>query len=303
MIRPLTIATCLLACGSGLYLYQSKHEVQLLDRTIERNVHGTAALREQSRLLAAEWTMLNDPERLRQFSDTYLNLKTITPSQFTSLTDLDNRLPAPRTDSPAPGPHEQELVPITSETAPSGPSDAAPVVASHESLPVPPIPATPPGPVIASTARPNESKAPDRGPVFRPVVAENQVRPVAVASVRPPEQRQAPEQRQPAEQRQSAEQRQVDPRSTPRSADAHGEIRTTVAPPMVVPAAPRPMLASAPVSSPVSALPAPVPVAAPPRPAVVAAAAPYNGSLLGMARSSMSPAPRPMPVNTTYNSN
>ena len=41
MIRPLTIATFLLACGSGLYLYQSKHEVQLLDRTIERTVHET----------------------------------------------------------------------------------------------------------------------------------------------------------------------------------------------------------------------------------------------------------------------
>ena len=101
MIRPLTIATFLLACGSGLYLYQSKHEVQLLDRTIEKTVHETGALREQSRLLAAEWTMLNDPERLRQFSDTYLSLKTITPSQFTSLADLDNRLPAPRVEAPA----------------------------------------------------------------------------------------------------------------------------------------------------------------------------------------------------------
>src|ERR1700733_7265214 len=102
MIRPLTIATCLLACGSGLYLYQSKHEVQLLDRTIERTVHDTNALREQSRLLAAEWTMLNDPERLGQFSDTYLTLKTISPTQFTSLADLDSRLPAIRKEVPPP---------------------------------------------------------------------------------------------------------------------------------------------------------------------------------------------------------
>ena len=96
MIRPLTVATFLLACGSGLYLYQSKHEVQLLDRTIEKTVHDTGALREQSRLLSAEWTMLNDPDRLRQFSDTYLNLRTINPAQFTSLADLDNKLPAQR---------------------------------------------------------------------------------------------------------------------------------------------------------------------------------------------------------------
>ena len=106
MIRPLTVATFLLACGSGLYLYQSKHEVQLLDRTIEKTVHETGALREQSRLLSAEWTMLNDPERLRQFSDTYLNLRTINPAQFTSLADLDNKLPAQRTEVPPPGADE-----------------------------------------------------------------------------------------------------------------------------------------------------------------------------------------------------
>src|SRR5271163_3687391 len=106
MIRPLTIATFLLACGSGLYLYQSKHEVQLLDRAIEKTVHDTGALREQSRLLAAEWTMLNDPDRLRQFADTYLHLKSINPAQFTSLADLDGKLPVPVAEVPAPSTDE-----------------------------------------------------------------------------------------------------------------------------------------------------------------------------------------------------
>src|ERR1700757_718431 len=104
MIRPLTVATFLMACGSGLYLYQSKHEVQLLDRTIEKTVHDSNALREQSRLLSAEWTMLNDPDRPRQFSDTYLSLKSISPTQFTSLNDLDGKLPAPQTEAPAEAP-------------------------------------------------------------------------------------------------------------------------------------------------------------------------------------------------------
>src|ERR1700760_2869350 len=115
MIRPITIVTFLMACGSGLYLYQSKHEVQLLDRTIEKSVRDTTTLREQSRLLSAEWTMLNDPDRLRQFSDTYLSLKTINPAQFTSLNDLDNKLPAPRIETPAPAPAE---TPVAVETPP-----------------------------------------------------------------------------------------------------------------------------------------------------------------------------------------
>src|ERR1700709_1313178 len=103
MIRPLTVATFLLACGSGLYLYQSKHEVQLLDRTIEKTVRETSAMREQSRLLSTEWNMLNDPERLRQFSDTYLSLKSINPAQYTSLADLGAKLPAPQAEIPAHG--------------------------------------------------------------------------------------------------------------------------------------------------------------------------------------------------------
>ena len=34
MIRPVTCVCFLLACGSGLYVYQSKHRVQLIDRDI-----------------------------------------------------------------------------------------------------------------------------------------------------------------------------------------------------------------------------------------------------------------------------
>jgi len=94
MIRPLTALTFLMASGSGLYLYQEKHEVQVLDHTIEKTVRDIAVLREQSRVLAAEWTTLSDPERLRTFSDRYLALKSIAPPQFTSFADLDKRLPA-----------------------------------------------------------------------------------------------------------------------------------------------------------------------------------------------------------------
>jgi hypothetical protein len=295
MIRPLTIATCLLACGSGLYLYQSKHEVQLLDRTIERTVHDTGALREQSRLLAAEWTMLNDPERLRRFSDTYLSLKTIAPSQFTSLADLDNRLPAIRPE--APPQTADEMAPVTAENAPLGVPDSSPAeaVVADEDLPVPPIPAVPPAPIVASATRAFEGKAADRVQTYRPVVAENQARPVTVADARPSEQRPS-EQRQseqhPFEQRQSEqrppEQRPPEQRSAPRYAD----VRTQVAAPSrpIMLGAPRPLPVNAPVNTPPMQY----------RPPVVTASAPYGGSLLGMARGSMPPAPRPTPVNAAY---
>src|SRR3954453_18858144 len=153
MIRPITIATFLMACGSGLYLYQSKHEVQLLDRTIERTVRETGTMREQSKLLVAEWTMLNDPQRLRQLSDTYLNLRTIAPTQFTSLADLDNRLSAPQVESPPSAPEPASSPVVASTDAP----DAAPDVSEpvepgvgdleEEDLPVPPrLVRSPPAP-------------------------------------------------------------------------------------------------------------------------------------------------------------
>ena len=93
MIRPFTCLVFLLACGSGLYLYQSKHRARCSIEQIAQTVKSTEALREQTRMLSAEWTLLNDPERLRQLASQFLTLQTVSPNQFTSLADLDSRLP------------------------------------------------------------------------------------------------------------------------------------------------------------------------------------------------------------------
>ena len=94
MIRPVTCVCFLLACGSGLYLYQAKHRVQLLDQQIEKTVRATEAAREQIRLLHADWTLLNQPDRLQKLADQFLTLKPANPAQFTSMAELDSRLPA-----------------------------------------------------------------------------------------------------------------------------------------------------------------------------------------------------------------
>ena len=71
MIRPFTCVCFLLACGSGLYLYQAKHRVQMIDREIEKTVRATTELREQTRVLHAEWTLQNDPQRLQALADQF----------------------------------------------------------------------------------------------------------------------------------------------------------------------------------------------------------------------------------------
>lgn len=185
MIRPITCVCFLLACGSGLYVYQSKHRVQVLDRRIEKTVRATDALREQTRALHAEWTLLNDPQRLQLLADQFLSLKTVTPGQFTSMADLGNRLPAigapepvaeemPVAESPAPTQPEELRTPTAVAVAPS-PAKAVgvaavsspPRVADHKLLSQ-----SPPHPAVAEAApvRPPS-------PVVRPVVAALPPRP------------------------------------------------------------------------------------------------------------------------------
>jgi hypothetical protein len=316
MIRPVTIATCLLACGSGLYLYQSKHQVELLDRKIEQTVHDTTALREQSRLLAAEWTMLNDPERLQQFSASYLtDLKPIAPTQFTSLAELDHRLPAPvappppssgTTDEPDAGPAVSE----NTQTVAGAAVVAAAAVRVHPaftpaaSTPAAPTPAAP-SPVASSGAaagRPSETRTAERAPVVHRAARDTQVHPVALADGRPSEPRVGwrgaatrPETRV-AETR-VAEARMAETRlAEARVAEARmAETRVaSVAPPRpIVLGSPRPMPVMAPVSPPPVQYRAPSYAPAPTQP--------YGGSFLGIARGPMPSSPRPTPVYTYNN--
>jgi hypothetical protein len=304
MIRPLTIATFLMASGSGLYLYQSKHEAQVLDRTIEKTLHETATYREQSRLLAAEWTMLNDPESLRRFSDTYLALKTITPSQFTSLADLDGRLP-PVPPPPTSGDSDEETgepVAAAPDAAPlPAAAEAQPVVVADHPVQVPSPPAVSP-PVAAATTRAPERKvavsrlpAPDAA--YKPSATDPVPAPRVVAASEP----------RPSGQHSSEP--HVTDRRIPQYAETHAtEAKVAETHVSAPPPQPRPMIVAA-ASHPAGPAVASAATANPPA-APMALQAPMpaarGGSLLGMARNSVSsPLPRPTPVNATqsYNAN
>ncbi len=95
MIRPLTCVCMLLAGGSGLYLYQTKHRALLLDREIAHTVKQTEAAHERITALRAEWALLNEPERLAELNTQHLGLRSLAPTQFVALADLPSRLPAP----------------------------------------------------------------------------------------------------------------------------------------------------------------------------------------------------------------
>jgi len=149
MIRPITLICWALALGAGLYLYRAKHEVELMDKHIDQIAKQTGDLRADSRRLLDEWIRLGEPEQLHKYSDQYLGLKTIAPTQFARVTDLASRLPAPRADPS--GNQSETLVQaggvLASTVAAAGvplPPAQTAVAETDETdadeLPIPPIP-------------------------------------------------------------------------------------------------------------------------------------------------------------------
>src|SRR6185437_32999 len=155
MIRPFTILCMLLAAGSGLYLYHEKHRASVLDRQIAQVVKAADAARERTGMLRAEWTLLNEPERLQDLASRYLTgLQPMAPSQFVQMTALDSRLP-PVAQSPAAAPADSE--------------DETPVA---EGTPIPPpVPAAPPPMIAEATPAPAATAAPQAAQVTAPAPA------------------------------------------------------------------------------------------------------------------------------------
>jgi hypothetical protein len=195
MIRPITCICFLLACGSGLYLYQAKHRVQLLDRQIQDTVQAADKVREQSRVLHAEWTLLNDPQRLQALADQFLTLKTVQPNQFVSAADMGSRLPPvpppppPETVAPTPAaPPSMPVAEAPSSPAPQREAASAPTVAAAPAPAAPPTAVKPAVAVASAPApspppRPPEHKPAPPPPAPHPVVADARPEPRLVRPV------------------------------------------------------------------------------------------------------------------------
>ena len=154
MMRPLTFVSMLLAAGSGLYLYQAKQQARVLDRQIADMRTEAGALHQRAEVLRAEYTLLNDPTRLGGLAAQYLpDLKPTQPGQWTSMAELDKRLPPIGEATVTPAPLEPPVAAPAPLAAPAAPPMAAaqpPQPAQAASKP----PATRP-PAIAHVAAPH----------------------------------------------------------------------------------------------------------------------------------------------------
>jgi len=257
----------LLACGSGLYLYQTKHHAQVVDRQIEHTVQAITATRMQTRELAAAWTLLGNPDRLQVLANQYLDIKPVQPSQFVALSDLDSRLPAPRALPPPASAEPDASGSGTTPIASAAPADGAGLSASASTVPA----AGPHAVVAATVAAPVQTALPAgvaqagkmagagiAGTSSAPVPASGVAKAPAAVAIRPADRQPAEASRPP---REVAQARPTSPR----------------------PASSLPVIAE--LERP--ATPAPQRLAP----------APQTGSLLGMAHIAV-PAPVPLPVST-----
>lgn len=312
MIRPITVLTFILACGSGMYLYQAKHRVHLLDQQIDQTVRQTEILRGQSRALHAEWMLLNDPDRLHRLATQYLTtLQPVAPTQFADLADLDSRLPAvappPPSDTaavvasaatPAPAPEQiaseagtetqgairasgrdrdggtRQLNADVPSNPPAEPAPARSANVPSATVTVPTLPADHATRAVVENAPPA-----DRAP--RPAIAQARPtdrapRPVIAQAVHPAAR---------TADLSSVRQRAVLP-----------SVRAPQPLPLWRPATRHPMIAEAAPPRYIRSEQRPLPVMRP----QTAPPAEYSGSMLGMARGT-SNLPRPVPLNADYN--
>lgn len=184
MIRPVTLVSLIAAAGAGLYLYQVKHSVSMLDRELREVNRQTEVVRERTQVLRAEWALLNEPDRLRQVAQRHLALEPMAPAQFIRDAELERRLPAAR---PFAGPPSLFGPPEAPAKAPEAIMVPAPVAAA----PAPPVLASPaPAPrpaVVEPPPRLNAAVTPPPAPRPAPPPAPLRVTPALhVAPAAPP---------------------------------------------------------------------------------------------------------------------
>ena len=93
MIRRSTLLTAILAASTGVALFVVKYQVQDLEDKLTEINRQIADSRQAVHVLNAEWSHLNEPNRLRFLAARHLDLGPLENAQFTTPEDLLDQLP------------------------------------------------------------------------------------------------------------------------------------------------------------------------------------------------------------------
>ena len=130
----------LLVVLAGFATFKAKYAVQDLEDQLNRVRKQTTAEQQEIRVLTAEWTYLNQPERLAELNRRFLGLTAITTKQLQrGIEDVPMRAPAapaaPPPDalveaSPRPAAPQEAATPLA--VAPAALSPAAAILATNQ---------------------------------------------------------------------------------------------------------------------------------------------------------------------------
>lgn len=95
MMRGMTILWTGFALVVGVGLFLLKYEVQSLEDRLAGLNGGIRQNQETIHILKAEWSYLNDPERLRELNERHLALKPFKPEQIVAIAELPMAAPKP----------------------------------------------------------------------------------------------------------------------------------------------------------------------------------------------------------------
>jgi len=91
MIRSTTILSILIAGALSLALFSLKYQVSDLEGELKDLNRAIAREQQAIHVLKAEWSHLNDLQRLRELAERYLGLESIDGSQLSTLSALPLR--------------------------------------------------------------------------------------------------------------------------------------------------------------------------------------------------------------------
>lgn len=98
-MHPLSIAGLALVAVLAFGLFALKYEVRGLEASLERLEAEAETDQEAIRVLKAEWSYLNRPERLRSLATRYLPLAAVDANQIGTLDALPRRIEPAASDS------------------------------------------------------------------------------------------------------------------------------------------------------------------------------------------------------------
>jgi hypothetical protein len=127
MMKPLTAGALSLTAAVSIGLYALSYEVQRLEDVLADTNADLLRERELVQVLEAEWSFLNQPDRLRALAVRHLDLVPVEPHQIATLQELPLRpRPEDRLDIVPPLPKRKPSLPLAEGDMPGqGPVVAA----------------------------------------------------------------------------------------------------------------------------------------------------------------------------------